>query len=121
MSVGMPVYLYLIQYGARCAAVFGPDVYHVGSSLKRKRGWRDVDVRAMLSDDDWIAWGFGTAPDECPHGAQWESVVMAFSALGQHMTGLPIDFQVQPTTWANKQFQTEAGCVRSWIGGRGIP
>jgi len=30
---------------------------------------------------------------------------LAFSALGKQMTGLPIDFQIQPTTWANEKFK----------------
>jgi hypothetical protein len=32
------------------------------------------------------------------------AVTLAFSALGSQMTGLPIDFQIQPQTWANEHY-----------------
>jgi hypothetical protein len=36
---------------------------------------------------------------------KWVSLCMAYSALGKHMTGLPIDFQIQQQSDANKQFK----------------
>lgn len=101
MSVGFPVSIKLYGiFGPFVAAAF--DVmcaYHVGSSLKGK-GWRDVDVVVLLEDDDFEK-QFGS---RYPEGAKWEAFCLAFSALGNDLTGLPIDFKVQPREWANAQF-----------------
>lgn len=103
MGVGMPAALKLQEFGAHVAAVFGSEPYHVGSSVESKTGWRDVDVRMILTDEEWIAWGFGH-PDYVEHrDPKWIALCLAFSALGRDMTGLPIDFQIQQQTRANKQ------------------
>ncbi len=68
MGVGQPHSYWLQQFGA-----FGEDcwVFHVGSSLELKDGWRDVDVRVCISDEEWKAWGFprprhdASSPDVC--------------------------------------------------------
>jgi hypothetical protein len=36
--------------------------------------------------------------------ARWRVFNMAFSELGKRITGLPVDFQIQQQTDANKQF-----------------
>lgn len=104
-GVGMPQALYLDQFGAHVEAAFEPagfGVYHVGSSITGKK-WRDVDVRLILSDDEYAQWGFGDP--RYPHSsAKWVALVLAFSSLGRQMTGLPIDFQIQQQTLCNKQF-----------------
>lgn len=101
MSVGFPasVKLYSI-FGGLLSAAFGVTcAYHVGSSLKGK-DWRDVDVVVLLEDDDFEKM-FGSRE---PQGAKWEGFCLAFSSLGHEVTGLPIDFKVQPREWANAKF-----------------
>lgn len=102
MGVGMPAHLWLQEFGSFVWAAFGSPPYHVGSSLVNKDGWRDVDVRMMLTREEWDAWGFGDP--KRPHDSEkWQAVCLAFSALGKQMTGLPIDFQVQEVETANEE------------------
>lgn len=79
-------------------STFGHVPYHVGSSLKTK-DWRDVDVRLILPDDEFVAM-FGPNPNAIGN-PKLSAITLAFCALGKEMTGLPIDFQVQSTTHAN--------------------
>ena len=37
--------------------------------------------------------------------AKWVALTLAFSELGRRMTGLPIDFQIQPRTYANTAYK----------------
>lgn len=106
MGVGMPASLKLHEFGSHVWSVFGGPPYHVGSSVENKTGWRDVDVRMILDDEEWWkVWGFGD-PDYVMHrDEKWIALCLAFSTLGREMTGLPIDFQIQPRTWANKKFK----------------
>jgi len=105
--VGMPAALHLEEFASQCWSVFGHPSYLVGSATRSKR-FRDVDVRLLLPDGDpifgeneWKAWGF---PDpNKPWGGKWAALCMAFSELGRKMTGLPIDFQLQPQAWANNR------------------
>src|SRR5271155_566503 len=117
MGLGMPLTLYLEQFGQVCRDVFGEDVYHVGSSMggDKTKAWRDVDVRAILDDADYAAWGLGH-PKRPHSNAKWVGLTLAFSALGKHMTGLPIDFQVQQRTEANAEFSSKDGHCRSALG-----
>ncbi len=101
MGVGMPQSLHLKAFGNLLRAAFGHIPYHVGSSVENKQ-WRDVDVRLMLPDDEYERMGFGD-PRYPHYSAKWAATCMAFAALGQKMTGLPIDFQIQQTTLANKE------------------
>lgn len=97
----MPAQLHLYRFGQMVREAFGEIPYWVGSSLERS-DWRDVDVRMMLSDEDYKAQGYGDP--KAPHeNAKWVATCAAWSALGQQMTGLPIDFQIQDTTTANEQ------------------
>lgn len=102
VGVGMPANMYLVQFGSVVWDAFGWPPYHVGSSLVGKQ-WRDVDVRLMLEDKEYDAM-FGTDPNG--HGSnncKWVALCMAFSALGKQMTGLPIDFQIQRQSDANRE------------------
>lgn len=103
MGVGMPQALRLAQFGDDVRAAFGEVAYHVGSSLMQKDGWRDVDVRVLLSDEDWDAQGFGPSRDVHTN-AKWRAITLAWSAYGRALTGLPIDFQLQRRTDANREF-----------------
>lgn len=89
-------------FGAHVTQAFGHVPYQVGSSLSPERTWRDVDVRLILPDDEYatlfgnpvaIGWAGG------PVVNMWD---LAWSALGREMTGLPIDFQFQQQTLANR-------------------
>lgn len=102
MCVGMPTSLLLHEFGAKVQDAFDDVAYHVGSSLELKTGWRDVDVRLILDDAKYEAMGFGD-PDKCQYNAKWVAFCLAFSLLGKEMTGLPIDFQIQQMSSANKE------------------
>ncbi len=115
MSVGMPASLWLNQFGALVYHAFGEHAYHVGSSLKAKDGWRDVDVRLMLADDVYASMGLGD-PSRPHDNARWVAFCVAFSALGKQMTGLPVDFQIQTLKEANEKFRPTDGHSRSCLG-----
>lgn len=102
IGVGMPQALYFQEFGQKIWDAFGEIPYHVGSSLTDKK-WRDVDVRLILEDKVYESMGLGK-PNNPHSNAKWVSLVQAFSLLGQKMTGLPIDFQIQQQTDANKNF-----------------
>lgn len=78
--------------------------YLVGSCLERP-DFRDVDVRMIMPDDafrrefpdvgsiDHASW---------EHDPKWLLMTVAVGEWLGKRTGLPIDFQFQPQTWANK-------------------
>jgi hypothetical protein len=101
MSVGFPNIIKLEEFGSKVWDAFGGPPYHVGSSMLNKTGWRDVDVRMILDDAEYLAMGFGD-PKRPQQNAKWVAMCTAFSALGREMTGLPIDFQIQQQTYANE-------------------
>jgi hypothetical protein len=88
--------------------LFGQPPYLVGSALT-SRDYRDIDLRLILSDEDF--------------DAEWRSPVKvrlmnrAISTWGQRETGLPIDFQIQRQSAANNRWPSEARNpmgVRDW-------
>ncbi len=98
--VGMPATLLLHEFGSHIWSAFGEPPYLVGSALQGDRLPNDVDVRLILDDEQYEAMGFGDP--RYPHSnAKWVSFVLAYSALGKQITGLPIDFQIQQRTKAN--------------------
>lgn len=100
MGVGQPHGILLNQFGEYVRHAFGEMAYHVGSSLEKKDGWRDVDVRVLLPDEEWDRLKLGNP--ENPHGnRRWVALTLAWSAFGRQLTGLPIDFQLQQRTHAN--------------------
>lgn len=101
-GTGMPTSLYLDQFGSHVYDVFDDFPYLVGSALRGKK-WRDVDVRLILADEEYEEWGFGD-PRYTHRNEKWVAMVLAFSALGKHMTGLPIDFQIQQRSYANELY-----------------
>ncbi|SHN20580.1 hypothetical protein [Cryptosporangium aurantiacum] len=88
------------EFGTIVADYFGHIPYQVGSSITSK-DWRDVDVRLILPDDEFAAM-FGEI-QSAEVNVKLAAVSLAFAALGQAMTGLPIDFQIQPQTHANEK------------------
>ena len=100
MSVGWPAQLWLHEFGRLVRQAFGHTAYLVGSAASGK-DWRDVDVVVMLPADEWAAM-FGSPPGRIAAVPKARALCMAFSALGQQMTGLPIDFKIQEAEWANQ-------------------
>lgn len=97
----MPAGIWLNKFGVLVCDFFGHVPYHVGSSVSSKE-WRDVDVRLILPDQEFKArFGDNRSADT---NVVLASVTLAYSALGKHMTGLPVDFQIQPATWANAHY-----------------
>ncbi|MEV1013795.1 MULTISPECIES: hypothetical protein [unclassified Micromonospora] len=101
MSTGMPAGIWLTKFGVIVRDYFGHVPYQVGSSLNSKQ-WRDVDVRLILPDDEFaVLFGKNASSETNP---KLGAVTLAFATLGQQMTGLPIDFQIQPQGWANEHY-----------------
>jgi|SRR5579859_4368555 len=75
--------------------------------------YRDVDVRFMLSDEEFAA--------VCPTQTRWELLCLTISAYLSERTGLPIDFQIQRTTEANERYggkpRNPLGMGRIFAGG----
>ena len=84
-------------FGAYVRGVSG--CYLVGSCLERP-DWRDVDVRLLLDDEDF-AREFPHAGDHWENDTRWLLLTVAISERLSRLTGLPIDFQVQPRSKAN--------------------
>ena len=42
-------------------------------------------------------------PDQCHKNAKWVAYTMMLSEFGKHLTGLPIDCQIQKTSDANNK------------------
>jgi hypothetical protein len=80
------------------AAFGGRPPYLVGSAGVSNDGgsYRDVDVRLMLSDEDFAA--------TCPTRERWELLCLAIGAYLRGRTGLPVDFQLQRRTEALERF-----------------
>lgn len=104
----MPDGIWLTKFGVIVFDYFGHVPYQVGSSLSSK-GWRDVDVRLILPDDEFTErFGSNQSSQTNPKLA---AVTLAFAALGAFMTGLPIDFQIQPQSWANQHHSGPRGAL----------
>lgn len=76
--------------------------YLVGSALAT-RDCRDVDVRVLLDQDEWATLLPGLDDCDIRH-PKWSGICTAMSVWGQKVTGLPIDFQLQPQDKANEQY-----------------
>lgn len=100
MSTGMPAGIWLNKFGVIVRDYFGHIPFQVGSSLHSK-DWRDVDVRLILPDDEFAA-RFGDTPTYV--NTKLAAITLAFCALGREMTGLPVDFQIQQQSHANKAY-----------------
>jgi hypothetical protein len=101
VSTGMPAAIWLNKFGVIIADYFGHTPYQVGSSLRTK-DWRDVDVRLILPDEEFEE-RFGQ-PQSAEVNKKLAAITLAFAALGKAMTGLPIDFQIQPQSHANEKY-----------------
>ena len=79
--------------------------YVVGSALERP-DWRDVDVVLILEDKQFKrefpdVGDFTTGAFE--FDTKWLLHMVALSEWMSAQTGLPIDFKIQPQTWANNR------------------
>jgi hypothetical protein len=106
----MPASIWLVKFGELVRDYFGEAPYQVGSSLFSK-SFRDVDVRLILDDEDFEQ-RFG-AIRSAELNPKLAAITLAFCALGREMTGLPIDFQIQPVSWANEKYPTNRSPLSS--------
>ena len=80
--------------------------YLVGSALE-KQDWRDVDIRYIMSDEEFsslfpnVDLTYGTAIWE--FDPRWLLFTTSIAQWMSKETGLPIDFQIQPQTFANQR------------------
>lgn len=91
-------------FGGLVEAAWGELPYLVGSAA-RGVGWRDVDVRVMLSNEEYERrlgpiWQGGMRHQS----PRWRAEMAAWTKLGEALTGLPIDFQVERATEANELY-----------------
>ena len=100
--------LLLQQYGQLIEAAWGELGYLVGSSQRGEREWRDVDVRVMLSNEEYERRLGPVWQDGMRHrDLAWRAHMLAWSVLGERITGLPIDFQVERLSEANAKHPDE--------------
>lgn len=109
IGVGMPNWLYLNLFGKVVFDAFGDWPFLVGSAATGKQ-WRDVDVRLILDDERYVELVGKVGRPEAMN-KRWCAFNMAFSELGRHMTGLPIDFQIQRQTDANALYPNQVRCA----------
>lgn len=102
IGVGMPAWLYLVRFGELVNDAFGDYPFLVGSAAVGKQ-WRDVDVRLVLADEDYERI-IGRVDIDERDNPRCDAFGLAFSELGRKMTGLPIDFQIQRRSSANRMF-----------------
>jgi hypothetical protein len=99
VGVGSPAVFYLHEFGRLVHTFFGEFPFLVGSALKGKNP-RDIDVRVRINEKKFRA--LFDDITACGGGSRYAVVCMAFSALGEKMIGLPVDFQIQHPSWFNK-------------------
>lgn len=98
--IGAPQFYNLQCACAMLVEAFGYSIYLVGSSLER-RDFRDVDVRCILSDDQFDRLFPNISGSNYQTDAFWCLACSAISEWLQTRTNLPIDFQIQRCTQAN--------------------
>lgn len=89
--------------------------YLVGSALERA-DWRDIDVRYILSDDEFAELFPNAHPDAWESDVRWLLLCVAISAWLRQQTGLPVDFQFQPQTHANQRHKGGRNALGLTIG-----
>ena len=98
--IGAPACFALEQCCQQINDAFGDfGCYVVGSALQRQ-DWRDVDVRFIMQDEAFAAL-FPGAGQHWEHDPRWLLLTVSISGWLRQVTGLPIDFQIQPQTHAN--------------------
>lgn len=100
---GMPGFVLLDHFSSIVEGAFGEICYLVGSATTSKQ-WRDIDVRLILPDEEFVRiFGpFDRPVSDHRLNQRWALLCGALSLYAQRMTGLPVDFQIQPRTKANE-------------------
>ena len=93
--IGPHDHLKLQLFGELVEEAWGAFGYLVGSS-QRGEEWRDIDVRVMLPLHQWLRLFHPAEVEKRHQHPGWRAHMLAWSTLGQSLTGLPIDFQVEP-------------------------
>ena len=112
MSAFSPRQLFLLDSACQpIGEAFGGHLpYLVGSSQTGRDGYRDVDVRQILKDENYDALNTLMGAD---------FITFLGLAIGEYLasrTGLPIDFQLQRMTEANDRHDGP----RNPLGGRNL-
>lgn len=89
-------------------------IYQVGSTLERA-DWRDVDVRMIMSDEAFAALFPGMDPSTGFLDARWNLLSTMVSDHLAKATGLPIDFQFQQQSDANKRHKGARAALGRWV------
>ncbi len=105
----------LNRFGKYVEEAFRHYPYLVGSAITRA-DYRDVDVRLILPDDEFMA-RFGELTKPRYKNACWNAHCIAWTHFGQSITGLLIDFQIDQQTQANEEHRGERQALG--IGGWG--
>ena len=105
---------HLDQACALIGRAFRDGPYLVGSAgFGSERGYRDVDVRLILDDDEFM--------EACPTLARWELLCIAIGTYLRERTGLPVDFQIQSASIADERHgsgsRNPLGMNRTFAGG----
>jgi hypothetical protein len=101
--IGAPEFFNLNQACRALTDAFGYCVYHVGSSL-RTRDYRDVDIRCILSNEEFDRLFPVTHDRSAWLDARQSILDAAISEWLSKRTGLPIDFQFQRRSKANEDY-----------------
>ncbi len=104
-GVGMPARLLLNRFGSYVFDAWNSHAYLVGSAARGKT-WRDVDVRLILTDEEF-EWHIGELTRPKALNPCWNANCLAWSYFGRSFTGLPIDFQIDQQSQANEQYPSE--------------
>lgn len=100
--VGAPACFALEQAARHVNEAFGTSACYVVGSALSTQDWRDVDIRLILNDEEFATL-FPSAGQHWEHDARWLLLTVSISKWMSTVTGLPIDFQIQPQTNANER------------------
>ena len=114
--IGAPA-VFALELACRdiCDAFDGYGCYVVGSSMERP-DWRDVDVRFIMADEEFVKLFPGVSPMMLKNAAwekdtRWLLLTVSISERLSKVTGLPIDFQFQPQTFANARHKGQRNAI----------
>ena len=112
--IGAPEMFLLNQACRPLTDAFGPHLYLVGSSLER-RDYRDVDVRCILPDEEFDHLFPGAFGVNYGLHALWSVMCSSISLMLARHSGLPIDFQIQRRTEANKEYDGQRAALGMFL------
>lgn len=103
--VGAPAAFALEQACQQLNDAFGGwGCFLVGSALEHA-DWRDIDVRLILPDEEFTALFPDVVEHTWEHDPRWLLLTVSISGWLKSVTGLPVDFQIQPQTHANEKHE----------------